>query len=314
MPDFARTIRLNHDPGWAVRSHGWPTLAPCSLDANTLQWIATLPSGAAQTVTIRWRKGSRTLRIAADASLNRRHGDAVDAAVRRMFFAAEKFDAFWQHCASHPVLKRCALERAGAMFRSATLYEDLVKTICTTNCTWGNTKRMVHELCRLLGEAENGPIRPIGPIRQISRGGPIENGQPRHAFPTIEAVARARHTTLLKAGLGYRAPYIRDLSRAILDGALDLHAWETERDAAKLRHDLLAVKGIGPYAANHLLMLLGHYDFIPCDSVAREFLGLPTGATAREVDKAMHTRYEPWGKYAALAYMLERVIVDSMDN
>ncbi len=302
MPGFARTIRLNHDPGWAVRSHGWPTLAPCSLDANTLQWIATLPSGAAQTVTVRWRNGSRTLRIAADASLNHRDGEAVDAAVRRMFFASENFDAFWEQCASHPVLKRCALERAGAMFRSATLYEDVVKTICTTNCTWGNTKRMVSELCRLLGEAETGPIRPIG---QIS---PIPNHQPRHAFPSIETVARARRSTLLKAGLGYRAPYIRDLSRAIIDGTLDLQAWETERDTAKLRHDLLAVKGIGPYAANHLLMLLGHYDFIPCDSVAREFLGLPVGATAREVDKAMHTRYEPWGKYAALAYMLERAV------
>lgn len=302
MSGFARTLRLNHDPGWAVRSHGWPTLAPCNLDANTLQWIATLPSGAAQTVTIRWRNGSRTLRIAADASLNRRDGEAVESSVRRMFFATEKFDAFWKHCASHPALKRCAQERAGAMFRSATLYEDLVKTICTTNCTWGNTKSMVRKLCLLLGEAENGPIRPI---RRIS---PIENGQPRHAFPSIDTVARARHTTLLKAGLGYRAAYIRDLSRAILDGSLDLHTWETERDTAKLRQDLLAVKGIGPYAANHLLMLLGHYDLIPCDSVAREFLGLPVRATAREVDKAMHTRYEPWGRYAALAYMLERAV------
>ncbi len=214
-----------------------------------------------------------------------------------MFWASEDFQSFWKQCASHPVLKRCAQERAGAMFRSATLYEDVVKTICTTNCTWCNTKRMVGELCRLLGEPVDNTI------------GPVDDGESRHAFPTIEAVARARRPTLLKAGLGYRADYIRDLSRAVLDGTIDLHAWETERDTTRLRHDLLAVKGIGPYAANHMLMLLGHYDFIPCDSVARDFLGLPTTTPAREVDRAMHARYEPWGRYAALAYMLERVLV-----
>ena len=40
-----------------------------------------------------------------------------------------------------------------------------------------------------------------------------------------------------------------------------------------LRSSLLGVKGVGSYAANHLLMLLGHYDQIPCDSEVREYLG-----------------------------------------
>ena len=62
-------------------------------------------------------------------------------------------------------------------------------------------------------------------------------------------------------------------------GALDL---ETLRTAAlstpELRKRLLALKGVGPYAAANLLMLLARYDAIPIDSwaltvVSREWHG-----------------------------------------
>ncbi len=37
---------------------------------------------------------------------------------------------------------------AGRMLRSPTVFEDLVKTICTTNCTWSATERMVGAIVR----------------------------------------------------------------------------------------------------------------------------------------------------------------------
>ena len=37
---------------------------------------------------------------------------------------------------------------------------------------------------------------------------------------------------------------------------------------AQLRKRLLAIKGVGGYAAANLLMLLGRYDFVPVDSWA----------------------------------------------
>ena len=37
------------------------------------------------------------------------------------------------------------------MVRSPTVFEDVVKTICTTNTSWGGTTRMVNALVEHLG-------------------------------------------------------------------------------------------------------------------------------------------------------------------
>jgi 3-methyladenine DNA glycosylase/8-oxoguanine DNA glycosylase len=69
-----------------------------------------------------------------------------------------------------------------------------------------------------------------------------------------------------------------------------------------LRKELMTIKGVGPYAAANLLMLLGRHDFIPIDSWALMLVshewhkGKPV--TAREVEK----RFEKWGEYKGLAF------------
>ena len=42
-------------------------------------------------------------------------------------------------------------ERAGRLLRSPDLFEDVVKMICTTNCAWSATERMVSNLVNKLG-------------------------------------------------------------------------------------------------------------------------------------------------------------------
>jgi hypothetical protein len=49
---------------------------------------------------------------------------------------------------------------------------------------------------------------------------------------------------------------------------------------------LVGVKGVGSCAANHLLMLPGHYGEIPCDSEVREHLRLSPKAAQKEVEMA----------------------------
>lgn len=59
------------------------------------------------------------------------------------------------------------------------------------------------------------------------------------------------------------------LARAVASGALDLEVLKTaDLPTLELRKRLLAIKGVGDYAAANLLMLLGHYDFLPVDSWA----------------------------------------------
>ena len=74
------------------------------------------------------------------------------------------------------------------------------------------------------------------------------------------------------------------------------------KELDELRKQLLSIKGVGPYAAATLLMLLGRYDFLPVDSwsfklVSTEFHGgNPVGKA--EVEAA----FEQWGEWKALAY------------
>ena len=59
---------------------------------------------------------------------------------------------------------------AGRMLRGATVFEDVVKTICTTNTAWSGTRRMTAALVDNLG---------------------VEAPGRAHAFPTPEAMAAA---------------------------------------------------------------------------------------------------------------------------
>lgn len=45
---------------------------------------------------------------------------------------------------------------AGRIVRSPTVFEDVVKTLCTTNCSWGATQRMVGALLEHLGRRAPG--------------------------------------------------------------------------------------------------------------------------------------------------------------
>ena len=65
-----------------------------------------------------------------------------------------------------------AAQGAGRLLRSPTVFEDVVKTICTTNCTWSATVRMVSALVGTLGR-------------------PAVGAPGRRAFPTPAAMAQA---------------------------------------------------------------------------------------------------------------------------
>ena len=208
--------------------------------------------------------------------------------VRWMFRADEDFSDFWDLCRGHAVLRHCRSKRTGAHLRCATVFEDMVKTICTVNCSWSNTKLMVGNLCRMFGE-------------------PCADDGEAFTFPTPERLAAVTEDDLKVARLGFRARYILEFARRVAGGDLDLDAWCRETDPDALRSALLGVKGVGSYAANHLLMLLGHYGEIPCDSEVRDYLGVPPKAAQKEVERAAARRYGHWGRYCFLAYKFERV-------
>ena len=88
--------------------------------------------------------------------------------VPEAFRLDEDLSAFYASVAADGDLSWCTTG-AGRMLRAPTVFEDVVKTICTTNCTWAATVRMVsalvHELGDVVDELGARVRRPGAPLR-----------------------------------------------------------------------------------------------------------------------------------------------------
>jgi 3-methyladenine DNA glycosylase/8-oxoguanine DNA glycosylase len=120
------------------------------------------------------------------------------------------------------------------------------------------TKKLVDEL--------GTPVVPAGRVVLSDSETRIET----KSFPTPEAIAASNPEYIKeKIRVGYRAPAIHDLAVRVASGKYDLEALKTSAlSTLELRKELMMLKGVGPYAAANLLMLLGRHDFIPIDSSA----------------------------------------------
>jgi len=202
-----------------------------------------------------------------------------------MFGLDQDLSPFHALVREEPKLAQAEVRAQGRILRCPTLFEDAVKTMLTVNTSWAGTIRMVEALVAQFGD-------------------PLPGEATRRAFPTPERLAAADEGTLRsQTRLGFRAPSVLQLARAVASGSLDLESLKTtDLPTAELRQRLLHVRGVGPYAAANLLMILGRYDFIPVDSWALKMVshewheGQPVGPA--EVEAA----FERWGEWKGLAY------------
>jgi N-glycosylase/DNA lyase len=273
-----------------VRLHAWSHLAPLSLDDDgNLNWVCRLPVAGVRVVHVRWNDRSLTVTATVDGvDLDESDCNFIRERLRWMFRADEDFTPFWALCRKSAGHRWCAESKAGALLRSASVFEDLIKTLCTVNCTWSKTIGMTGAICSMFGDSAAGT-------------------PDRFCFPTPERLARVRESQLRKTGLGFRAPWIQILARRVVSGELELERLRHETDPDSLRDKVQSIRGVGPYSAHHMLMLFGHYRFIPCDSEVCSFLGLPSSTSQATVQEMMDRRYRRWGEYAYLGFRFRRV-------
>ena len=144
--DFARTIV----------SHGVAELPPNRLDleARVLETTLPIPHGA-RTIRLTERRGKLRIDAVAD-NVGERARDALRTTVAHMFRLDEDLSGFYGLVRDDPELDWCSLG-AGRMLRAPTVFEDVVKTICTTNTAWSGTRKMTAALVAKLGvEAPGG--------------------------------------------------------------------------------------------------------------------------------------------------------------
>ena len=157
------------------------------------------------------------------------------------------------------------------MLRSPTVFEDLVKMICTTNCSWGLTVKMVNGLVANLGR---------------------ETNDGRRSFPNAETMAAMPLEFFVdEVRAGYRAAYLKELADRVASGELNVEEWlNSDLPTSELVKQIKGVKGAGNYAAENLLKLLGRYDGLALDSWTRaRFFESATTAAKRTTKRSLVT-------------------------
>jgi 3-methyladenine DNA glycosylase/8-oxoguanine DNA glycosylase len=268
-----------------VDGHGLTTLPPMAPDPDQRGFgiVLRMPRGRPLAVRVR-QSGQGRVRVTAPAGSAARRQAAL-AGVRHVLRLDEDLSRFYEQALADEALS-WACTGAGRMMRSQTVFEDVVKTICTTNCAWSGTVRMVNGLVDGLGEAAVG-------------GG--------HAFPTPEAMAGAPDAFYAdEVRAGYRGPYLRVLAADVAEGRLDLEALaaapRSELSDEELEERLLALAGVGPYAAAHIMMLMGRHSRLVLDSWTRPTYAKLHGR--KQTDKQILRRFKRYGDHAGLAFWL----------
>jgi 3-methyladenine DNA glycosylase/8-oxoguanine DNA glycosylase len=264
-----------------VNSHGWCDLAPFTPapDHSSVATVVALPGG-----------GARRIRLRDDDGVILESDGAADAATRRILIAAGRrilaldvdIAPFHDAVRRDPRYRWIAESRSGRLLRGPSAWEDVVKLVLTTNCSWAFTKKMTTTLVARYGE---------------------KAGDGTRSFPTPARLARVREAEFRDAvRAGYRSPYLVALARAVTRGDADPASWDVDpRDPSVLRKDIVKLPGVGPYVAENVLKFIGKPDGLALDSAIRAGYAQRYHDGRQIKDTTIARRLAPLGRWAGLA-------------
>ena len=277
-----------------ISSHGLASLPPCEPfdDGAGLRVTVPIRGSRARTLVIRGKTRRRAEvevvgRAPAAATV-----DDLKETLHRMLSLDRDLSGFYAVAAEDPDLAWAAAG-AGRWIRSPTVFEDVVKTICTTNCAWSATVRMVTAIVEHLG-----PPAPGAP----------KTGWRGRAFPPAEAMAAVGedfYKDVVRAG--YRGRYFIQLAEAVAAGDVDLEAFgsasRSELSDDDLARELQSLPGVGPYAAANIMMVLGRNSRLILDSWTRPTYARLVGKRS-VADATILRRFKRYKEHAGLAFWL----------
>ncbi len=264
-----------------VCSYGYFLLAPNRWDPGTQTLTRPLHlAGGRVWCSIEQRNAGpgEPLRVRTDRALEPKERGPAKKMIARML----DFDA--DIAGFHKLDPRWKKSGRGRLFRAPTMFEDVIKTVTSCNVAWTSTIRMNQNLCSV-----------------------IDAG-----FPRATQLARRRATTLrTRCGVGYRDQRIIDLAKLFASpkkSGVD-PAWFEDRanSDGEVFDALLALPGIGPYAAGNIMQLLGRTSRLAIDteSVRHAKSTLGWSGSDTELIKRLEARYEPFGPHKFRSYWFE---------
>lgn len=270
-----------------VLSHGWYMLAPFAWDEASATLCTVWQSPTREVLCLRLSAEAGGVQVATPDldKLTPNLREAMDGRVRKMLnldWDLRAFYAAMRGYAGHEWLEH---ERRGRILVSASLWEDLVKVLLTTNCNWAQTVEMSRRVCQL------GPAHPHYPDL--------------HAFPEPRQIADMEFDALAAAvRAGYRNAYLYDLARSVVDGNIDLDAWQ-QLDSDGLFGAVKSLLGFGDYAAGTITRMYGHFDKIAIDSACREMYANLHNGGVRGSDSEIKAHFARYGKWQGLVMWMD---------
>lgn len=271
-----------------VFSHGWCTLAPFAVHKESRDLVRVLALSDGSVVHCRIRDAGRALGILVRSSsaLTTGHRREIRRQIAACFRLDEDLTEFYSEVRKHRSYAWIARTGSGRLLRSPTVFEDTVKMMCTTNCSWALTEIMTNNLVKKLGVPGPGGLC---------------------AFPDPAALARKSEGFMRKdIRSGYRSPYLVEFAERVASGELDVESWRTSPlSTPDLFEAVRSVKGMGPYAAGNLLRLLGRYDYLALDSWVRAQFARVHHHGRRVSDRTIERRYQRFGRWRGLFLWFE---------
>ncbi len=298
-----------------ILSHGWFDLPPFRWEegADTLHRVIRVPGSGLMALSLRGEPARGIVIRLEVPSGPVGAADRRDALrqVRHMLRLDEPLNEFHALCRKTPGYAWVARRGAGRLLRAPDPFEDLVKLICTTNCSWSLTRVMIAALVGGLGEevilndsldharSTLGVARARGKPAVSSRSDLQTTAPALRAFPTPEAMAAVPPSFYRdKVRAGYRAPHLQDLACRVVAGEIAPSTWlDPRRDASEIQKEIRSVRGAGPYVAENMLKLLGRYEGLGLDSwCRRKFSEIHAGGrnvNDRTIERH-YARFEAW--------------------
>jgi N-glycosylase/DNA lyase len=265
-----------------IISHGWCELPPFAIDQERWILTRTLDLGPAAPLTVTLSASKRAVQINTSRTVGKKAADLVTSQVRHILRLDDDLKPFYAAMQADPEFEWVSVQGAGRMLRSPTVFEDLVKMICTTNCSWALTEKMVTGLVENLGRKSTNGYR---------------------TFPTAEAMALMPEKFYVnEVRAGYRAGYLKELAERVASGELNVEGWLTSSQPTPvLIKEMKGVKGVGDYAAENLLKLIGRYDGLALDSWTRSKFFSVRNNGRKAADKKIARYYSRFNEWKGLA-------------
>jgi len=271
-----------------VYSHGWCSLPPFSIDKEheVLVRPFSLCGGVQVRCAISCANSSLKIQAISRRPLSAEQRSQLRLQIRDCLRIGEDFSEFYAEARKHRRYRWIPKMRVGRLLRAPTVFEDVVKMMSTTNCSWSLTETIVRNLTTKLGVAVDASI---------------------FTFPSPGTLAGVTESFLRKEiRSGYRSPYLIELAENVAAGKLDLESWRTSTlPTEELYKTVLSVKGIGAYAAGNILKLLGRYDYLGLDSWVRKQFATLFRNGRKTRDTIIEKHYRPYGKWKGLLFWLE---------